>query len=80
MKKLTNLVKKETLNVEELMRIKGASAPIDHPCTTTQCNKNGCTSGVCGSASCNAYSCNLAACSANVESRILLGENGSSNY
>jgi hypothetical protein len=64
MKKLTDLVEKESLNLEELMKIKGAANGIDglpqcdtitcsnvsKPlCTTVQCPSSQCSTSVCSS-------------------------------
>jgi len=64
MKKLTNLVKKENLNVEELMMIKGAVAVgCEAQYNSAKCDSNGCSSGVrCTGTSCSGAACNMAAC------------------
>jgi len=68
MKKLKNFVKKETLNVEELMMIKGAdgdraaSGCGSIACPTVSCSSLACGSGACDSKACNSKSCSGATC------------------
>ena len=79
MKTLKNLVKTETLNVEELMSIKGAAA-IASGCDTLTCTENackdtacvgtGCHSNTCGGTSCGGQSCNTNKCISNSGSNI----------
>ena len=57
MKKLSNLVKKEKLKVEELMMIKGAAAPL-----TMGCEKHACDSQACVSSSCMFFTCTTEEC------------------
>jgi len=67
MKSLKNFVNTEKLNVEELMKIKGAER-MAQGCNTVSCDKLSCTSsscesGACSSRACNSDSCNGATCS-----------------
>jgi hypothetical protein len=67
MKTLKNLVKTETLNVEELMMIKGAAedaAPVckEHACTSVGCSGTLCTSSGCTSSACSSVSCGCGTC------------------
>jgi len=63
MKKLTNLVKKEILNVESLMKIKGAAAGQGVPlCASVKCDYLACTSNAnCIGSACTAMSCEIGA-------------------
>lgn len=60
--KLANLVKKENLNVKELMVIKGAAGGQGNQCDSGYCSSIKCTSGSCSSSSCSAHTCSFAAC------------------
>ena len=61
MKTLKNLVKTETLNVEELMMIKGATT-VALGCDNHNCNTSSCTEISCNNASCKNHSCNSNSC------------------
>ena len=69
MKKLINLVKKENLNVEQLMMIKGAAGEQGTPlCSSARCSSVGCNSNVgCTSVSCSGMACNSIACITTVD-------------
>ena len=66
MKKLTNLVKKEILNVESLMKIKGAAAGQDPNCDSITCCTTTC-SGAASRPDCTGATCTSAQCSTNME-------------
>ena len=64
MKTLKNLLKTETLNVNELMEIKGAAAPNPPGCEDKACSESACASNVCSSSSiCQTNVCGGKACS-----------------
>ena len=73
MKTLKNLVKTETLNVEELMMVKGAMAVdkgcegqlacnsyacINLACDTLACKSSACNTGSCNGGTCDTFGCN----------------------
>jgi len=68
MKKLKNLVKTETLNVEELLMIKGADGDRaaqgcgSVACPTVACSALACGTGACDSKACNSKSCSSGTC------------------
>jgi len=79
MKKLKNLVKTETLNVEELLMIKGAERLAQGcskvscstiACPGSACNSNACTSNACTSTSCSSATCSSAACQSGMDANI----------
>jgi hypothetical protein len=70
MKSLKNLVNTDTLNLEELMMIKGAAADESggcdqNACTKKACNTNACTGSACNSYACHSKSCNNTTCTSN---------------
>jgi hypothetical protein len=67
MKSLKNLLKTETLDIQELMQIKGAAdvqggGCKQNACTKKSCNSNACTSGACQSYACHSKSCKTTTC------------------
>ena len=62
MKTLKNLVKTETLNVEELMLIKGAEIRLTEGCDCASCSSCSCVVGACSSVACNGSACTSCAC------------------
>jgi len=69
MKTLKKILNTETLNVEELMMIKGAAtAPVgckDRACNNLACNTGACPTQACSQNACNTGSCNGATCTTN---------------
>jgi hypothetical protein len=63
MKLLKNLVKTDTLNVEELMMIKGSAASVVDACDQNACKNHACSSNACTEAACNHYTCSSNSCS-----------------
>jgi len=62
MKTLKNLVKIETLNIEELMMIKGATAAEPASCDSYKCKSNGCLGTSCSQGACSNCACKTTAC------------------
>jgi hypothetical protein len=68
MKRLKEVINTETLNLEELMAIKGAAIPpVEQGCGTYACVQESCTgkaceTKACSSSACNNTSCNSATC------------------
>jgi len=62
MKTLKNLVKTETLNIEELMVIKGAAAAEPPNCDSYKCKSNGCNGTSCNQSACGSCACKTSAC------------------
>ena len=71
MKTLKNLLKTETLNVEELMFIKGTGSNAEtcgslacsgNACTNTACTQTGCHSQTCGGSACGGVACTDSQC------------------
>ena len=60
MKKITELKNAESLNIEELMLIKGAVITLDEGCS----GSNACTMGACSVIACRSLACNSRACDA----------------
>ena len=62
MKSLKNLLKTDTLNVEELMKIKGATSSESSGCDQNACTKKACSSNACTGSACNSYACHSKSC------------------
>jgi len=79
MKSLKNFVNTEKLNIEELMKIKGAERLAQGcskvscstiSCSGNACNSNACTSNACTSSSCSSKTCGSAACQSGMDASI----------
>jgi len=62
MKTLKKLVTTDTLNVEELMMIKGSAASRQDACDQNACKNGACSSNACTEAACNHYACSSNSC------------------
>jgi len=62
MKMLKQLVNTDTLNVDELMKIKG-SAAVPYGCKSQACSVTACVHLACVSGACKSNSCNMGSCS-----------------
>ena len=59
MKSLKTILKQQMLNVEELMMIKGAVAPVG----SSDCGDNACINVACSNVACTQKSCSTNTCS-----------------
>jgi hypothetical protein len=66
MKTLKNLLKTETLNVNELMEIKGAAQSGSQQCKKLACSMAACTFHACIAEACSKNACSNSSCSCTV--------------
>jgi len=62
MKTLKKLLETETLNINELMTIKGAVDDAKPNCTSKKCTSSGCSGTSCSNTACTSNACYTNAC------------------
>ena len=62
MKTLNDLLKTKTLNVEELMQIKGAEEMASAGCGSLACSQSSCANSACTSGACDKNACSSSSC------------------
>ena len=62
MKTLNDLLKTKSLNVEELMQIKGAAIDMQTGCGAQACHQGSCSGTACSSNACSSLACTSKSC------------------